>query len=724
MKKFIYYKMPAIIYFLIIFYLSSISSPPVPPSLSDDILHIIEFFLLFILIYRAFNNGLIAKMEIKNFIYSLIFPLFYSGLDEYHQSFVPGRDSSLKDVRNDIIGIFLAAIAIIIINKVMNEIIKERITMIIEKIKNLIMILLILLMPIFVYSEVMPIDQIKIGMKGIGKTALENNNIVEFNVEIIAVLKNVFPKRNIILARLDDKKLKEAGVIMGMSGSPIYIDGKIIGAVAYSWPFSKEAIAGITPIEDMIGIPQKSTNDKENNAALAKNLLQFIFNPPKKTQAEEYYKEFLSYFPIDNKNDSGIFLRGVPLIINSSAKPLFPVLQNWWQENGFIPIIGGNSIQGDKVQGLKEGDAIAVSFITGDIDISAIGTVTYIDQNKVFAFGHPLFNLGNISFPMAKAEIQTLVPNLMSSFKVGNTGETIGTFKQDFSSAVFGILGEKPPLIPFKINTSFNNQNRAFNFYLADHNLLSPILANYVLNEAFAATESNLYEGTWDIAGVIDIEGHQNVIIDNIYSGFLSMPEASTFVSSIFGYLLNNEFEKVKIKNIELNATISNEQKIADLLEVNSNKLDVKKGDKITFTIAIKPYQKDVESYNYILEIPHHLQPGKYFILFGGAEEFNRFDYFYYYKLTNIDSLNQVIKLINNIKRNDRIYVRIFRSSPSLIVKSKIMSDLPPTYFDIIDSPRAAGGANKVFMENLWEDSIQTNYVIKGLRRVMIEVKN
>jgi len=712
--------MPAIIYFLIIFYLSSISSPPVPSSLSDDILHIIEFFLLFILIYRAFNNGLFAKMEIKNFIYSLIFPLFYSGLDEYHQSFVPGRDSSLKDVRNDIIGIFLAAIAIIIINKIM----KEKMTMIIEKIKNLIMILLILLIPIFGYSEIMPIDQIKIGMKGIGKTALENNNVVEFNVEIIAVLKNVFPKKNLILARLDDKKLKEAGVIAGMSGSPIYIDGKIIGAVAYSWPFSKEAIAGITPIEDMIGMPQKAIVDKSNNIALAKNLLEFIFNPQKKMQAEEYYREFLSYFPINNKNEDGIFIRGVPLIINSLTKSLYPILENWWQENGFIPIIGGNSIQTNKMQELKEGDAIAVSFIKGDIDISAIGTVSYIDQNKIFAFGHPLFNLGNISFPMAKAEIQTIVPNLLSSFKVGNTGETIGTFKQDFSSAIFGILGEKPPLIPFKINTSFNKQNRAFNFYLADHNLLSPILANYVINEAFAATESNLYEGTWDITGVIDIEGHQNVIIDNIYSGFLSMPEASTFVSSIFGYLLNNEFEKVKIKNIELNAAISDEQKIADLIEVNSNKLEVKKGEKVNFTIAIKPFQKESEMYNYILEIPMHLQPGKYFILFGSAEEFNRFDYFYYYKLTSIDSLNQVIRLINNIKRNDRIYVRIFRSSPSLIVKSKIMSDLPPTFFDIIDSPRAAGGANKVFMENLWEDAIQTNYVIKGLKRVMIEVKN
>jgi len=322
MKNFIYYKMPAIIYFLIIFYLSSISSPPVPSSLSDDILHIIEFFLLFILIYRAFNNGLFAKMEIKNFIYSLIFPLFYSGLDEYHQSFVPGRDSSLKDVRNDIIGIFLAAIAIIIINKIM----KEKMTMIIEKIKNLIMILLILLIPIFGYSEIMPIDQIKIGMKGIGKTALENNNVVEFNVEIIAVLKNVFPKKNLILARLDDKKLKEAGVIAGMSGSPIYIDGKIIGAVAYSWPFSKEAIAGITPIEDMIGMPQKAIVDKSNNIALAKNLLEFIFNPQKKMQAEEYYREFLSYFPINNKNEDGIFIRGVPLIINSLTKSLYPIL--------------------------------------------------------------------------------------------------------------------------------------------------------------------------------------------------------------------------------------------------------------------------------------------------------------------------------------------------------------------------------------------------------------
>lgn len=121
MKNFIYYKIPAIFYFITIFYLSSISSPPVPPSLSDNVLHITEFFLLFVLFYRAFNNGLFKKIETKNFIYSLIFPLFYSGLDEYHQSFVPGRNSSLKDVGNDIIGVLLAALCIILINYVIKS---------------------------------------------------------------------------------------------------------------------------------------------------------------------------------------------------------------------------------------------------------------------------------------------------------------------------------------------------------------------------------------------------------------------------------------------------------------------------------------------------------------------------------------------------------------------------------------------------------------------------
>lgn len=589
--------------------------------------------------------------------------------------------------------------------------------------KLLIIFLTILIFPLLVYSEIMPLDQIKIGMKGIGKTALENNNIVEFKVEIIAILKNIFPKKNIILAKLDEEKLKQAGVIAGMSGSPVYINGKIIGAIAYSWPFSKEAIAGITPIEDMLGTSQTLITEKNVNSALAKNLLEFIFNPKEKSKAEDYHKQFLSFFPIQTKEGRN-FIKAIPLMITSSLNPNFQFFHNWWQENGFIPILGGNSLKEEKAISLKEGDAIGVSFIRGDIDISAIGTVTYIDKNRIFAFGHPLFNLGNINFPMAKAEIQAIVPSLLSSFKVGNIGETIGTFKQDLPSAIYGVLGEKPPLIPFKVNTSFNNQNHNYNFYLADHNLLSPILVDYALTECFTASESNLYEGTLDITGIIDIEGHQNVIIDNIYSGFLSMPQASTFVSSIFAYLLNNEFEKVKIKNIELNASISSEQKTAELLEVRYDKLEVKKGDKVIFTLSIKPFQKETEIYNYLLQIPLHLQPGKYFILFGGAEEFNKLDYFYYYKLTEIDNLKQVIRLINNIKRNDRIYVRIFRSSPSLIVKSKIMSDLPPTFFDIIDSPRAAGGSNKIFMENLWEDSIQTNYVINGLKRVMIEVKN
>jgi len=572
-------------------------------------------------------------------------------------------------------------------------------------------------------ADIMQLDDIKSGMKGIGRTAIQGNQLIEFQVEIISVLKNFTPKKNMIIAKLSGGPIEKIGIAAGMSGSPVYINGKLIGAVAYAFPFASEAIGGITPIEEMTGIPENKPAEVKKSSSISSHILEYLLNVQDTSSAEKYYSRFLDIFPINFQRTASSPYIQVPLVMNMFSRPAFPVLQQWWEKNGFIPVMAG-SVAGDKeVQELKEGSAVAVSFVTGDVDMGAVGTVTYIDKNRLFAFGHTLFNLGDVSLPMAYAEVNAVVPNLYNSFKIASIGKTFGTFKQDLPSSIFGYINENPPVVPMKIKMTYNKQENKYNYLMASHHLLGPVIANYVLSQTLASTDSSAYEGTLNVKGTITMEGHNPVNIDNVYSGFLNIPEASTFLSAVYAYLVNNEFEETKIKEIDLSATVTTEQKVADLIEVRFDKSEMKKGDTVTFKIIVKPYQKAPVSYDYELKIGDKFNPGSYYVLVGGADALNKFDYAYYYRLTVFENLDQIIKLINTMKRNDTIYIRIFSPKTSLIVKNKLMNDLPPSYFDIIDSPQTSGASNKVMIEHILEESVRSEYVIKGAKRMTIEIK-
>lgn len=589
----------------------------------------------------------------------------------------------------------------------------------------LIIVMINFLQADYLRAEVMQLKNIQIGQKGKALTAVDGNKILEFDVEIISILNNVFPKKSILLAKLNGEEIQRIGVSQGMSGSPVYIDGKLVGAISYSFPFSKEPIAGITPIEDIIESANTGANEIIFSSAFSfKNLMKYISGLDRYKDSNSLIMDFYNFFPMIMFKEEGESFQQIPFLLCKGMKQFQPSAESWWRQHGFIPIMASGGANDNKLKELKEGDPIAVVFLSGDLEIGGIGTVTHIDKNRVYAFGHPMFNLGNISLPMAAAQIQTVIPNMYSSFKVGNIGKTVGTFKQDSSSSVFGFLNEEPPTIPMKLKITTGKNSKDYNFVLAEHNLLTPIIANMAINETFASSELNYYEGTYELNGTIEIEGYQNIIIDNIFAGFLSIDQSTTYIASILGYMLNNEFNKIKVKSIELNANIDQNQRIADIKQIKYDKSEVKKGDKINLEIFIKPYLKETKVYNYQIDISNKLKKGIYSVYVGGAIDLNKIDYDYYYSMINIDNLKQVIRLINTIKKNNKIYIRVVRPTTSIIVKNRLLSNLPPSHFDVIFSSQTVGEVNRVSMEPILEDSIVSDYMIKGIKNFIITVKN
>src|SRR4051812_17143165 len=316
----------------------------------------------------------------------------------------------------------------------------------------------------------MDVKDIRPGMVGTGHTVFDGTHVEEFKANILGVLENVIgPHRNLILAKLEGGPLANTGVIAGMSGSPVYVDGKLVGAVSYALgSFSKEPIAGITPIAEMTD----STSFTDVRPPGSKVKVEYPFTPD--TLAAAFRKALNWNRPFaDRPNDAqltgvaaiagvgggeiGTLLRPIatPLVMSGFEPELAGVLGTAFREQGFIPT--GGSASGPRAgeapyEGpLKPGDAVGVMLVGGDLQLGGTGTVTHIDGDRVYAFGHPMYNLGPIEFPMTRAYVYTVLPSLFSSMKLSSTGDVIGTFTQDRATTIAGRLGAGPKMIPVNI---------------------------------------------------------------------------------------------------------------------------------------------------------------------------------------------------------------------------------------------------------------------------------
>ena len=344
-------------------------------------------------------------------------------------------------------------------------------------------------------TPLMPISEIRPGMVGIGRTVFEGTRVEEFRAHIIGVIENVMgPRRNLILAKLEGGPLAQTGVIAGMSGSPVYVDGRLIGAVAYSLgSFSREPIAGITPIEEMTAEAALTTPrptaarvnlelplTRENLAAAFTRALNW--NRPFADRASDARLIGATAVAGFGSHDLGTMLRPIatPLVMGGFEPGFGAMLSAAFQDQGFIPTAAAAGLRpGDMpFEGpLKPGDALGVTFVSGDLLLGGTGTVTHIDGEHVYAFGHPMYNLGPTEFPMTRAYVYTVLPSLFSSSKLSTTSEVVGTLLQDRATTIAGRLGPGPSLIPVTLTLeSERGVRRTFNFGVVKDQLFTPLM--------------------------------------------------------------------------------------------------------------------------------------------------------------------------------------------------------------------------------------------------------
>jgi len=567
-------------------------------------------------------------------------------------------------------------------------------------------------------------------MKGTGKTVLKGNDIKEFDVEVLGILENdpsVGPKRNIILAKLTGINLEKTGVIQGMSGSPIYLQGKLAGAVAYSFPFSTEAIAGITPIGEMMEIREFKD-------------IPSTFSPPapiKKhltlEELSDINKEWTVLNPQAFYKGKNLEVMKIPLIFSGFSTMSFEKSKHFFEDLGFIPMqVGYLEQKKNKTTfsnpALREGDPIGVQLISGDLSLAATGTATYIEGKNVLAFGHPMYNLGPVSYAMTEANVITVVPSLQTSMKLTSTGAIIGNFTQDRSSGVFGELGEIPDLIPVNVELFHSGEKvKDVQLKVVENKILTASLLNVAVISVLSAEERSVGDLTLELNGNIFLENGMSINIEDFFSGNFdsSINDASTLVAALTYFLTNNEFTELGIHRIDLKLNSSEEIKISYLEKVWLDKYDVSPGERIQVKIYSRNFRGDSVLREGGIIAPNLPSGSKFYLFVGDTSYMGQLERSLYQTQAFMPrSLYQLIRILSNQRKNNRIYLKILADKPGLFLKGEELPNLPPSMKVMFSSPRVATSIpTEIKKSTLSNFQIPVPFVFKGAAVVPIQIK-
>lgn len=582
-------------------------------------------------------------------------------------------------------------------------------------------------------TEILPLEGVKTGMKGKGRTVFAGNKVEEFDVEILGVLANTGPKRNAIIARLSGRNLEQTGVLQGMSGSPVYIDGKIIGAVAFSFSFAKEPIAGITPIGEMLAIAGDSSGKPGPGTAR----LPFSERVSLRDLFEAHRDYFSPPAPFEADGRTGAAVP-VPLLFSGFSPRLLDEIRPYFAGLGFSVRAASGSGAGQRTSialdtdlNVKEGDPLAVQLVSGDLDVSAIGTATYVDGARVYAFGHPLYNLGPVEYGMAKADIITVVPAYNSSFKLGSVGSLIGAVVQDRTSGAYGEIGRVPKTVPLNITlTRESGPAREYRLKLASDKLLTPLLANLAVASLIGAEDRAVGDLSLELSGdvYLDTSPGQAVHIEDLFTGNLdrAVSDLSGLVTAVIYFLTNNEFKDVGIHRIDLNIRTAERPKSAVLERVWLDRYEAAPGETLRLKLFIKSYRGESR----VEEIPFlapNLPPGSEFNLVVADTRSLRQVELGQYRTSGIvpRSLEQLVRLLNNLRKNNRVYFKIVAARPGLFLRGEEMPNLTPAMKSLFASPRAAATAPvEISVSTLREYQMPVPFAFEGLAVIPLKIRN
>jgi hypothetical protein len=577
-------------------------------------------------------------------------------------------------------------------------------------------------LPVFAGDEpaIFPLRDIHPGMNGVMYTIFSGDQIEQVNLTVIGVLRNAIgPKEDIILVKLEGSEVDKDGVVAGMSGSPVYFDGKLAGALSLKiGTFTKDAIAGVTPIQNMLDIEKALPNSARAPTSSETGM------PTTESAA------LVPTFPNQVALGSGNFLTPIetPLIFSGVSPETLAYFAPKFEAYGMTAMAGGTSPSSPNDAKLQPGDMVGMDLISGDMSLNAGCTVTAIIRDQVFVCGHPILGFGDVAIPMSRGHVVMTLASSLESTKIMNTGGNIGGFTQDRLTGVVGDLGKAVPTIPVDVNLATPTEQKHFHFTVAENPKLTPLLVAIAANNGISANTAYVDGTTLQLNGQINIQGHPSVEVRNIFAPTdAPIPDAiqlALSVESAFSRIYMNPYEQPKVNNVVLNITSTPGRRTSTIDGAWSDKSEVRPGETLHIKVLLRPYRGEPFIREIPVAIPDQASPGNLEILVSDAASLDRMrEIFGGLSENQLHGLDELIRVINRERQNDRLYVTLLQNSPTLLVEDKELPDIPTSEMNVLDQRRVPGDSRLLFQSVITEHSVQMDQVISGQQYLSITIK-
>jgi SpoIVB peptidase S55 len=577
------------------------------------------------------------------------------------------------------------------------------------------------------------VDEVRAGMKGYGRTVMRGTKIETFEAEVLGVLKNTSPGRDMVLCRLSGLNLDKTGVVAGMSGSPIYLDGRLLGAVAYAWAFGKEPIAGITPFSQMHGFVEAYEHrDTAEQAKPSRVGLRAPVDVGGRSYDTVSVSEKWDVPAATSADDLCMVPLQTPLAATGFTQHSLELLRQRCRAAGVLPMQGGGATATiatqEKNTPLQPGSPLAVAMITGDFDLSGIGTVTHVEGNRVYGWGHPYFGLGACEFPLMTGYIHTIYPRQTVSFKMGSPLRTVGVINADVSTGIAGWLDRKPDLIPVRMTVRCcpGDSTRVFNVQIVrQRSLLATLLYTALTNSV--DMEGDLPEElTAELQAKVEVEGHEPLIIKDVfsgssYSGGRAPQSLYNLVSTLINILAYNTYKPLRINRIDCETRIEVGRRTADIDAVELDSETYAPGDTIKAGVFVRPYKGLRQRVPLLLQLPADLPEGHYTATVCDDLTNARYEMRENPNLNNPHDLDQVfesLRVQTAAKRNNLV-LRVATQAVGVALDGKALPDLPPSMVQILGTSRRTGAQT---MGGALVARRSTSWVVQGSESVRFVV--
>jgi hypothetical protein len=574
-------------------------------------------------------------------------------------------------------------------------------------------------------AKYISLDEIKPGMEAYCLTEYGVAGIEKFGLEVVDVVRDVGPDMDLIYVKGTDERFIHTGPVAGCSGSPVYIDGRLAGALAYASFYSKDPLYGATPIEEMLKVGRgRQVSRSEQSAGQAWSV--FDFSRP--IDFAEIDRQFRNELVKRGRNLGGVNPLPCPLITSGLPRGVCEQLDELVKPFGLMVVAGGGSgsnsaVSAEKVQ-LVPGACLTVPLVSGDITMAVSGTVTEVRGDKVYGFGHSYLGYGPIDLPMATGKVHTVVSNIYRSFKLTSVLDIVGAFTIDESMAIFGQIGAKAKTIPLTIRIDRYNdiEKRVYNCQVANNRLLTPLL----LQSAVAGAAFQLGDFPPDhmveYKVAIDLEDAESINFENVSTARGVIELIMESVGSV-ALLMNNPYKEVGINSIDYDIRIVPRNIISHIWSLDLSDSKVKAGENIEIGVVVESVLAGKKKYQCTLEIPEDLAPGKYDLTVCGSPDYERFllkAVPYKFLAQSVPDLIDALNYSLGIGR-DKLYFLLVLPPGGVALEQAELPDLPGTKALVLQNAKRT---LKIQPYPHWiERSLETGTVVIDKKVIKITVE-